>query len=161
MKLRGWLTILSRSIKPFATRASSAVLSAAMCVPVFAQSPSAPQTSRFDGDWNVAVTCPSNTEDSGAKGYVYRLAGTVRDGLFMASQGAASSPGSLRIEGQLRPDGSGEFQARGRTGDPEYAVKHPSSGTPYSYRINVQFEDTTGTGTRVEARVCNIVFAKK
>jgi hypothetical protein len=27
--------------------------------------------SQFDGTWNVTLTCPSNTESSGALGYTY------------------------------------------------------------------------------------------
>lgn len=78
-----------------------------------------------------------------------------------ASAGTDDSPGSLRIEGPIAADGSAEFRARGRTGNPDFAVKHPSSGTRYIYRIKAQFDNDKGTGTRVEARLCNFAFAKR
>lgn len=141
--------------------AACGILMALGCTAAFGQGAPAPPVSRFDGGWNITVDCPSNSEPSGAKGYAYRLSGTVQDGLLVASQGTPDAPGSLRIEGPIRPDGSADLRARGRTGDPDYAVKHPSSGTAYWYRIKAQFDEAKGTGTRMEARVCNIVFAKR
>lgn len=134
-----------------------AILAVAACVPAFGQAAS----SRFDGAWEVAIDCPSNTEESGAKGYRYRFPGIVANGVLTASAGTDDSPGSLRIDGPIAADGSAEFQARGRTGNPDFAVKHPSSGTRYTYRIKAQFDGEKGTGARIEARVCNFAFAKR
>ena len=110
-------------------RISWAMLLVAACAPTFAQPAAA---SRFDGDWMGDIDCPSNTEESGARGYRYRFPAMVKDGVFAAHVGSENSPGSLQIEGPIQPDGSAELRARGRTGNPEYAAKHPSSGTPYS-----------------------------
>ena len=126
-----------------------------------AQAASAADASRFDGAWIVRIDCPSNTEESAAKGYKYDFPATVSAGYLAGHQGEESAPGSLRIEGPIQPDGSAEFLARGRTGNPDYAVKRPSSGTPYSYRIKARFEGTRGTGSRLETRICNFVFVKK
>lgn len=120
----------------------------------------APQ-SQFDGKWNVRISCPSNTEDSGAKGYSYDFLASVENGALSGSYGEQGAAGSLRIEGQIYADGSAELQAQGRTGIPDYAVKKPSAGTAYSYRIKGQFERTRGTGTRLEARVCNFTFTRR
>jgi len=120
-----------------------------------------PESSQFDGDWMVRISCPSNTEESGAKGYSYEFPARVEGGILAGSHGAEGTAGSLRIEGRVSPDGKAELRARGRTGDPEYAVNKPSSGTAYTYRIKAHFEGTRGTGTRVEARVCNFTFSKK
>ncbi len=139
-------------------RLSCTLLAVAACAPAFGQ---AVPASRFDGDWVGNIDCPSNTEESGAKGYRYQFPAVVKDGVFAASVGAENSPGSLRVEGPIRPDGSAELRARGRTGNPEYAAKHPSSGTPYAYRIKVQFDGDKGSGSRIETRVCNFVFVKK
>ena len=117
--------------------------------------------SQFDGIWNVRISCPSNTEESGAKGYNYNFQARIENGLVSGSHGKEGTAGSLKIEGKISSDGSAELQARGRTGNPEYAVKKPSSGTPYSYRIKAHFERKSGTGTRLEARVCNFAFTKQ
>jgi hypothetical protein len=109
----------------------------------------------------VRLNCPSNTEESGAKGYSYQFTANVTSGVLVGSYGTEGTPGSRRIEGPIRSDGSAELLARGRTGNPEYAVKKPTSGTPYSYRIKAQLEDIQGAGTRLEARVCNFSFTKQ
>ena len=134
------------------------MLLVAAYAPTFAQPAPA---SRFDGDWVGNIDCPSNTEESGARGYRYRFPAMVKDGVFAASIGSENSPGSLHIEGPIRPDGSAELRARGRTGNLEYALEQPSSGTPNSYRVKAQFDGDKGTGSRIEARACNFVFAKK
>ncbi|MGI9027125.1 MAG: hypothetical protein ACR2GP_16430 [Burkholderiaceae bacterium] len=137
---------------------SRTLLTIGVCAPVFGQALS---SSRFDGDWTVSIDCPSNTEESGAKGYRFQFPAVVKDGVLAASVGMEGWSASLRIEGPIRSDGSAELRARGRTGNPEYAAKQPLSGTPYSYRIKAQFDDDKGTGSRIETRVCNFVFARK
>lgn len=117
--------------------------------------------SKFDGIWNVRISCPSNTEESGAKGYSYNFTAKIENGFLAGSHGEQGSAGSLMIEGQISPDGNAELKARGRTGNPDYAVKKPSTGSPYSYNIKSQFEQKSGIGTRLEARVCNFTFTKQ
>jgi hypothetical protein len=122
--------------------------------------PAAPAVTRFDGAWTVRIQCPSNSEDSGAKGYAYSFPATVKDGLLSGSHGEEGSAGSLKIEGPIQSDGDATLQARGRTGNPDYAVKRPASGSPYSYTIKAHFDASSGTGSRMEARVCNFTFAR-
>ena len=117
--------------------------------------------SQFDGHWNVRIFCPSNTEESGARGYSYNFPAKVESGIISGSDGEEGTAGSLKIEGQISADGNAELQARGRTGNPDYAVKKPSTGTPYTYKIKAHFEPKSGTGDRVEARVCNFTFTKQ
>ena len=122
---------------------------------------SAAEPSRFEGDWDVSIDCPSNTEETNAKGYAYHFPATVKDGVMTGGRGTSEEPGSLYIEGPIAVDGTAMLQARGRTGDPAYAVKHPSTGSPYTYRIRAMFDDRRGTGKRLEARECGFVFVKK
>ncbi|MEO8278393.1 MAG: hypothetical protein ABI564_01805 [Ideonella sp.] len=117
--------------------------------------------SQFDGIWMVGIACPSNTEDSGAKGYRFDFPAKVEDGVFSGSHGEEGTAGSLKIEGQIPTDGNAEFRARGRTGNPDYAAKRPSAGTPYSYKIKAHFERTSGTGSRIGVRVCDFTFTKQ
>jgi len=114
----------------------------------------------FDGAWTVRIHCPSNTEESGAKGYKYDFPATVKSGFLTGRHGEEGTAGSLRIEGQILPDGEATLLAHGRTGNPDYAAKKPASGSAYSYTIKAHFEPTKGTGTRVEARVCNFTFSR-
>jgi hypothetical protein len=73
---------------------------------------------------------------------------------------SGTTPPPLRIEGPIQPDGEATLRARGRTGNPDYAAKKPSSGTAYSYKIKAHFEPAKGSGSRVEARVCNFTFTR-
>ena len=119
-----------------------------------------PPATPFDGAWTVNIHCPSNTEESGAKGYKYDFPAKVVNGYLSGSHGEEGTAGSLRIEGPIQPDGEATLRARGRTGNPDYAAKKPSSGTPYSYKIKAHFESARGSGSRVEARVCNFTFTR-
>ena len=40
---------------------------------VAAQAVAAAQPTRFDGSWNVVMTCPPHNEDDEAKGYTHRF----------------------------------------------------------------------------------------
>lgn len=122
--------------------------------------PGPPAAPRFDGAWTVRIQCPSNTEDSGAKGYAYSFPATVRDGFLSGSHGEEGTAGSLKVEGQIQPNGDAILRARGRTGNPDYAVRKPASGSPYTYTIKAHFEENAGTGSRLEARVCEFAFAR-
>lgn len=129
--------------------------------PALAQASAAAAGSRFDGDWLVTMACPSNTEDSAARGYKRQFAARIKDGVVTGEDGTQGAPGSLRIGGSIGADGSALLAARGRTGNPEYAVDHPPSSSPYSFRIEARFDGGHGTGKRVEARVCTFAFERK
>jgi hypothetical protein len=119
------------------------------------------QPTPFDGDWLVSMSCPSNTENSAARGYKRQFPATVRDGVLHGEIGVAEAPGWLRIEGRVDGDGSALLEASGRTGDPDFAVAHPPSSTAYAYRIEARFEPSRGTGKRLDQRVCSFVFERK
>ncbi|MEO6897444.1 MAG: hypothetical protein ABI218_12445 [Caldimonas sp.] len=123
-----------------------------------AQTAAAPD--RFDGNWSVRIDCPSNSEPSGAKGYVFEFPATVTKSFLSGTRGEQSAPGYLHIEGVIQPDGTAELRADGRTGNPDFAVRHPASGSTFTYQIAAQFESTKGTGQRLKARVCTFGFSK-
>ena len=58
-------------------------------------------------------------------------------------------------------EGIAELSATGRTGHPDYAIKRPSSGTPYSYRIKASFEESRATGSRIDSRPCSFTAMKR
>ena len=58
-------------------------------------------------------------------------------------------------------DGAAELTANGITDDPVYTIKQSAKGTVYTYRVQARFEDSRGTGSRVEGRTCNYSFTKK
>jgi class 3 adenylate cyclase len=114
---------------------------------------------RFDGTWNVTITCPKHSD--GALGYVYELVAQVKDGVLRAEQGTEGAAGSLRLQGSIQPDGSARLDAKGLTGDPKYNVKSVSSGVPYAYQVEARFEGSRGTGRRLQLRACDLTFTRQ
>ena len=122
---------------------------------------SAPPGTRFDGDWLVTMSCPSNTERSAALGYKRQFNAEVKDGFLRGEQGNEDAPGFLRIGGRIGVDGNALFNAHGRTGNPDFAVAHPPSSSPYSFRIEARFDGAHGSGKRLEQRECSFAFDRK
>ena len=114
---------------------------------------------RFDGAWDVTIYC--GNLDDGTRGYTYNFVAEVKDGTLRAQHRAPDSPGSLRVAGKIAADGIAELSAHGRTGNPDYAFKRPSEGSPYSFRIKAKFDATRGTGERIDARPCSLTFVKR
>jgi class 3 adenylate cyclase len=113
---------------------------------------------RFDGAWNVLVVCePQGTT---ALGYKFDFVAQVKDGFLRGERRAEGSPGWLKLQGPIQPDGSATLDARGLTDDPKYSngVAH---GTPYAYHVAAQFDSNHGSGRRLEMRACDLRFAKE
>jgi hypothetical protein len=115
----------------------------------------------FDGAWRGVITCAPHAEDGGARGYSYGFPAQVKNGVFHAERKAEDAPGSLRIDGPIQPDGTAELIAKGLTGHPDNAVRHPTPATPYTYRIKARFEGAKGVGTRLDARKCDFTFTRQ
>jgi class 3 adenylate cyclase len=124
-----------------------------------APTPTPGSAGRFDGTWNVTIDCPKYSD--GALGYVYELVAQVRDGYLRGEQGTEGSPGSLKLQGEIQPDGSARLDAKGLTGDPKYNVKGVSSGVPYAYQVAARFEGSRGTGRRLQLRACDLTFTRQ
>ena len=114
---------------------------------------------RFDGTWNVTVECTKHTD--GALGYTLEFVAQVKDGLLRGEKGVDGTAGSLRLEGEIQPEGNAKLYAKGRTGDPKFNVNNVQSGAPYSYDVVARFEGSRGTGRRVQLRTCDLTFAKQ
>ena len=46
------------------------------------------------------------------------------------------------------------------TGDPNRTVNRVNRGSIYSYSVEARFDETRGTGERVETRPCTLTFVK-
>jgi class 3 adenylate cyclase len=115
--------------------------------------------SRFDGSWNVTIVCASTPD--GAQGYTFDFIALVKDGFLRGDQGIEGSPGWLRLEGPIQPDGSARLDARGLTNDPKYTIKGGAKGSPVGYHVAARFEGASGSGKRLELRACDLRFAKQ
>lgn len=120
---------------------------------------SADDKQKFDGNWQTTLSCP-NFRD--ALGYSYQFVSSVKDGVIHGVHGTEGQPTSLVLDGKISPDGKASLYAKGRTGSKEYVPgRDTPKGTEYGYNINAQFEDTNGTGSRVEGRPCTLKFVKQ
>jgi class 3 adenylate cyclase len=114
---------------------------------------------RFDGPWTVTIVCASTPD--GAQGYTFEFGAQVKDGFLRGDQGIEGSPGWLRLEGQIQPDGGARLDARGLTNDPKYTIKGGAKGSPVGYHVVARFEGASGSGRRLELRACDLRFAKQ
>jgi len=112
----------------------------------------------FDGNWNVTITCPAG---DGARGYRIEFPGRVKDGALLAVRGTEGSANSLRMEGDIKPDGSALLFAHGHTGEPIYSVGNLPASTAYKFTVKAQFEGSSGVGKRQELRPCDVRFTKQ
>ena len=116
---------------------------------------------RFDGDWLVTMSCPTNTEKSAALGYKRQFTAQVKNGLLRGETGTEDAPGFLRVGGPIGSDASALLHARGRTGNPDFAAAHPPSSSPYGFSVEARFDGAHGSGRRLEQRECSFSFDRK
>ncbi len=134
---------------------------AAVSTPAPAQTSDGNAGHRFDGDWLVAMSCPSNTEKSAARGYKRQFPAQVKGGVLSGKIGVAETAGWLRIEGAIGADGNALLDVHARTGDPDYAVSHPPPSSPYAFHVEARFDGARGSGRRLEQRVGSFVFERR
>lgn len=120
---------------------------------------SASDNQRFDGKWVTTVSCEPAR---GALGFSYQFSSTVTGGVIHGLHGIEGQPGSLQIDGTIPPDGNAALYAKGRTGSKEFVPgRDTPPGTEYGYNIKAHFDDSAGSGTRVEGRPCMLKFVKQ
>jgi class 3 adenylate cyclase len=114
---------------------------------------------RYDGAWNVTVVC--EPQPGGTFGYKFDFIAQVKDNFLRGERRLEGTPGWLKLQGPIRPDGSATLDAQGLTDDPKYAGKNVAQGTPYAYHVAAHFDSDHGTGRRLEMRACDLHFAKR
>ena len=117
--------------------------------------------SRFDGSWNVTMTCPPHEEaDDDAKGYTYRFPAEVRESRMQGTYGKEGEPGWQFLYGRIQEDGSAALRLEGIVNNPDYAIRNAERGKRYTYRIKAQFDEKSGVGQRLTGRVCEFRFTR-
>ena len=116
---------------------------------------------KFDGAWNVTLTCPANSaDDDDARGYTHHFPAEVRKSLIRGTHKAEGEPGWHFLHGRIHEDGSATLHLDGIVNNPRYAINNAQRGKAYTYRIEAQFEATKGTGQRLTGRVCEFTFTR-
>ncbi|HLY54063.1 MAG TPA: caspase family protein [Stellaceae bacterium] len=155
----GPVTVVTNPPPPPPTQAAAAP---AVAAPVPPPAPAAAAATRFDGLWNVALTCPA---EHGADGYTHDFVAEVKQGALRGQFGVVGEPASLVLDGTVQADGSALLNANGRMGAARYLVegaKDKAPGTPYFYVVDAHFDDRKGSGTRVGGpRSCSYAFARR
>jgi hypothetical protein len=114
---------------------------------------------RFDGVWDVTLTCPKSPD--GAKGFSFDFDAQVRNGVLHGERGTKGEPGWLQLDGPVKDDGSAALVAEGVTNIPGYAVNHVPRGTAYKHAVSAQFDGKQGKGSWITVRTCDFTFEKK
>ena len=132
---------------------------AALTSPAGAPPGPASRTGKFDGKWNVTMTCP---KDGDALGYGRYLTAVVDANIFHAEDLKPGQVGWLTLDGEIAIDGKTILVATGLTGaDPRFTPGHGKGGMPYIFTIDAQFNESRGTGKRLLGRPCNLLFGKR
>ena len=116
--------------------------------------------SKFDGPWNVTLTCPPHSGDEDAKGYTHHFPGEVSNSRMHAVHGAEGEPGWHLLTGAIAEDGSATLRLQGIVNNPKYAINGAQQGKAYQYRVKAQFEASSGSGERLTGRACHFAFAR-
>ena len=117
------------------------------------------QQTKFDGAWNVTMTCPPhNAAGDDAKGYTHRFPAEVQKGRIRGTHGKEGAPGWHFLHGKINEDGSATLRLDGIVNNPAYAIKDAERGKEYTYRIKAQFDASSGIGQRLTGRVCEFEF---
>ncbi len=133
------------------------VLSAAIFV---VQSFAVAQPTKFDGAWNVTLTCPPVNDADGTKGYTHMFTAEVKDGQLLGLYGKEGELGSQRLSGHISADGTADLRLDGIVNNPEYAIGKSPRGKPFTYKVRAKFERTSGTGQRTSGRICEFRFSR-
>jgi hypothetical protein len=117
-------------------------------------------STKFDGAWNVTLSCPPHSGDDDAKGYTHRFPGEVTKGELRAVHGAEGEPGWHLVTGTIAEDGSATLRVEGIVNNAAYAINGAQRGKAYKYRVKARFEASSGSGERLTGRACHFAFAR-
>ena len=132
---------------------------AALTSPAGAPPGPARRTGKFDGKWDVTLTCPNEGD---VLGYSRYLTAVVDVSIFHAEDLKPGQAGWLTIDGEIAIDGKAAFVVTGLTGvDPRFTLGHTKRGMPYNFPVDAQFNESRGTGKRLVGRPCNLLFGKR
>lgn len=112
----------------------------------------------FDGSWSVVVSCAQAPD--GAKPYRWTFTAQVQEGSLLGQYNQPGNIPSGTLTGQIEPTGSAHLTMNGLTGDPDYALRRVHAGTPIYYTATARFAARSGSGTRDQARRCDLAFSK-
>ena len=115
-------------------------------------------TTKFDGEWDVNMTCP---KAGNASVYNRYFVATVKDRAFHGEISKLGMPGWLVMDGMIASDGKATLIAKGLTANPATNLAGARPGTPYSFTVTAQFDDSSGSGRRNEDRPCTLTFARR
>ncbi|MDB5826015.1 MAG: hypothetical protein JWQ73_235 [Variovorax sp.] len=122
--------------------------------------PAAAQTTAFDGNWRLTLSCPPTSQSEGAKGYDYVFPTRILNGELQAVRGTEGEPGWQYLHGPIGADGSAALVLDGVVNLQEYAIGKSPKGKSFTYPVTAKFTPTSGTGQRMTGRSCNFVFVR-
>ena len=111
----------------------------------------------FDGTWQTIWTCPNLGQ---YPGYSYQFNGQVTGGLYHGIRGVKGQPSSMMLDGKIESDGAAGFFGEIIVGSSLVGLG-AARGTPSDFHAVVSFQDSSGTGRRIEGRPCTLSFHRQ
>jgi hypothetical protein len=116
------------------------------------------KSSTFDGTWAVTWTCPAVGP---TLAYTYQFSAHVKDGDIHGQNGSVGEPGALSLDGKIEPDGTAAMFGTGIVGNSAAALGNTPVGRQFYFHVTAHFDRGSGTGHRIESRVCDVSFVKQ
>jgi hypothetical protein len=111
----------------------------------------------FDGTWQTMWTCPNLGQ---YLGYSYQFNGQVTGGIYHGLRGVKGQPSSMVLDGKIESDGAAAFFGEIVVGSSLVGLG-AARGTPSDFHAIASFQNSEGSGSRIEGRPCTMSFQRE
>ena len=112
---------------------------------------------KFDGMWFTMWTCPNLGQ---YPGYTYQFTGQMAGGVYHGVRGVKGQPSSMVLDGKIESDGTAAFFGEIIVGSSLVGLG-AARGTPSDFHAVATFENSSGSGQRIEGRPCRLSFRRQ
>ncbi len=111
----------------------------------------------FDGTWQTIWTCQNLGQ---YPGYSYQFNGQVMGGVYHGLRGEKGQPSSMVLDGKIESDGAAGFFGEIIVGSSVVGLG-AARGTPSDFHAIASFQNSKGSGSRIEGRPCTLSFQRE
>ncbi|HEX4111086.1 MAG TPA: hypothetical protein VH020_00985, partial [Stellaceae bacterium] len=114
--------------------------------------PAAAQLQRFDGAWDVSMSCASTPD--GVRGFKWSFPAEISGGLFLGRFHESGTSPSATLSGRIEANGNAALSMDGITGNSNYNINAAPRGMPFHFDVTAHFDPRAGAGKRIAGRDC-------